>query len=137
METFFARNKRTMSLLLGYVIVLALGFGLGQTVTLYPQRQTAHVSQATTTDSVLNHTTPAPIPQLTPTTTPAQVVVGAEISVILPVAGDCFGKIKGNISGASRVYHVVGQTSYKSVQAELCFKTEKDALTAGFRKSQR
>ncbi len=49
--------------------------------------------------------------------------------------GEC--KIKGNISGKNKIYHVPGGSFYERTQAEVCFATEKEAQSAGFRKSQR
>lgn len=50
---------------------------------------------------------------------------------------DCTGKIKGNISSSSKIYHMPGGSFYKRTQAEACFDTEEQAKAAGFRKSKR
>lgn len=45
--------------------------------------------------------------------------------------------VKGNISGKNKIYHVVGGSFYARVKEEMCFQTEQEAVTAGFRKSLR
>jgi len=46
--------------------------------------------------------------------------------------------IKGNISSkGERIYHVPGGAYYKKTKPEFCFRTEKDAQKAGFRRSKR
>jgi len=46
--------------------------------------------------------------------------------------------IKGNIgSGGSKIYHMPGGAFYERTNPEMCFDTEAEAQTAGFRKSQR
>lgn len=47
--------------------------------------------------------------------------------------GNCNGAIKGNISGRGKIYHLPSDSSYKLTKAEACFKTVKDAESAGFR----
>lgn len=54
-----------------------------------------------------------------------------------PAAGKGECKIKGNISGKNKIYHVPGGSFYERTQAEVCFVTEKEAQSSGFRKSQR
>jgi len=57
------------------------------------------------------------------------------------VAGEntakCEGKIKGNISSSSRIYHMPGGAFYNRTAPEMCFDKESEAQAAGFRKSQR
>ena len=50
---------------------------------------------------------------------------------------NCEGKIKGNISSKTKIYHMPGGAFYKRTVPELCFDTEAEAQAAGFRKSQR
>ena len=50
---------------------------------------------------------------------------------------NCTGKIKGNISSSSKIYHMPGGAFYKRTVPEMCFDTESQAMGAGFRKSQR
>lgn len=50
---------------------------------------------------------------------------------------NCEGKIKGNISSKSKIYHMPGGAFYKRTVPEMCFESEAEAQTAGFRKSQR
>jgi hypothetical protein len=45
--------------------------------------------------------------------------------------------VKGNISSKSKIYHVKGGSFYDRTDAEMCFKTEKEAEAAGFIKSSR
>lgn len=50
-------------------------------------------------------------------------------------ASEC--KIKGNVSGRSKVYHLQGGAFYERTQEEACFNTESEAQSAGFIKSSR
>lgn len=43
--------------------------------------------------------------------------------------------IKGNVSGANKTYHVPGGAFYDRTTAEMCFATELEAQSAGFKKS--
>ncbi len=58
--------------------------------------------------------------------------------VILPVNGDCFGLIKGNVSSSGElIYHVPGGQFYDRTYAEACFRTPEEAEAAGYRRSKR
>ena len=46
-------------------------------------------------------------------------------------------KIKGNISSKSKIYHIPGGAFYERTQEEMCFETEAEAQSAGFKKSSR
>ncbi len=48
----------------------------------------------------------------------------------------CTG-IKGNVSGKTKTYHVPGGSFYARTQEEQCFKTEAEAVAAGFTKAKR
>ncbi len=48
----------------------------------------------------------------------------------------CTG-IKGNISGKTKTYHIPGGSFYARTQEEQCFKTEEEAVAAGFTKAKR
>lgn len=50
---------------------------------------------------------------------------------------NCQGKIKGNVSSTAKIYHMPGGSFYTRTNAEICFNTEAEAKTAGFRKSSR
>lgn len=52
-------------------------------------------------------------------------------------SGNCNGKIKGNQGVNGWIYHVPGGAYYQVTKAEACFKTEKAAQNAGYRKSAR
>lgn len=52
-------------------------------------------------------------------------------------AAECGGRIKGNISSSSKIYHLPGGVFYERTNPEMCFDTEAQAQAAGFRKSQR
>lgn len=49
---------------------------------------------------------------------------------------NCTG-IKGNISGKTKTYHIPGGSFYARTQEEQCFKTEEEAVAAGFTKAKR
>ncbi|NSL50516.1 sunset domain-containing protein [Calidifontibacillus erzurumensis] len=46
-------------------------------------------------------------------------------------------KIKGNISGGEKIYHVPGGAYYEKTEAEEMFCTEAEAIAKGYRKSKR
>ena len=78
--------------------------------------------------SKLNNTANPTAPQ------PAAQIAGATTETADP---NCTGKIKGNISAKSRIYHVPGGAFYNRTVPEMCFNTETEAKAAGFRKSLR
>ena len=46
--------------------------------------------------------------------------------------------LKGNInSKGEKIYHVPGGAYYSKTKPEVCFRTERDAQKAGFRRSMR
>ncbi|CCQ94867.1 Micrococcal nuclease-like nuclease [[Clostridium] ultunense Esp] len=56
----------------------------------------------------------------------------------LYVDGEGRGLIKGNITkDGEKIYHMPGGAFYEETKAEAWFKTEREALEAGFRKSKR
>ncbi len=123
--------QQTIILIVGYLLILALGFGLGEIASIKQTPPKVLVEEAFLP------------PNNSENLTPAQSSPAAETNTKLPLAiisqtGECDGKIKGNIgSGNDRVYHVPNGSFYKRVVAEVCFSTEAEAITAGFRKSSR
>lgn len=60
--------------------------------------------------------------------------VSKELGFAPDTNGECGQKIKGNInSRGQRIYHILGDPSYKMTKAERCFKTTEEAVKAGFR----
>lgn len=74
---------------------------------------------------------PGPEPQPTQTQTPPQPGGG-----VAPVGKNCPSNapIKGNAN--SYIYHMPGQRYYNNTTPEVCFATESDAQTAGYRKAK-
>jgi len=48
---------------------------------------------------------------------------------------NCPIKAKKKKTGGKQLYHLPGDLSYKRIKADLCFKTEEEAQSAGFIKS--
>ena len=68
------------------------------------------------------------------TVTPA-AVAGTSTTTNAVVSKPCI--VKGNISSASKIYHVKGGAFYDRTNPEQCFDTEAEAIAAGYRKSSR
>jgi hypothetical protein len=112
--------QQKIALIIGYVLVAILGFGLG--------RLSAFTFNAPKIEIVEHFTAP----QLDNTQNSGSVQ-----SAIVDNPNNCSGQIKGNISSSSRIYHMPGGSFYNRTDAEMCFNTEQEALDAGFRKSLR
>jgi hypothetical protein len=127
-KNFLIARQQTIIILLGYVLVAGLGFGLGQMSGSEQAAPQIRVEQAFLP---LNNT---PEPQSNqsansqnqqPNTQPSQN--SGEL--------DCKGQIKGNISGSNKIYHMPGGSSYNRTKPEACFGTEAEAQAEGFRKA--
>ncbi|MDP3741043.1 MAG: hypothetical protein Q8R08_01810 [bacterium] len=118
-------DEHKLALVAGYVLTAGLFFGLGQYLHR-PDPPEIKIEEPAIDLSKLN-TTPNPAP--------AQQVAGETTDTAYDP--NCEGKIKGNISAKSKIYHMPGGASYKQTIPEMCFDTESAAVAAGFRKSLR
>ncbi len=124
-------NKDKIILGACFILVFVVGFGTGNyergirrdavkpqiNYTTQTAKKPAAPGANTETGTVLGTQTKATAASSTPT-------------------GSCI--VKGNIStGGRKIYHVQGGAFYKIVKPEQCFKTEAEALAAGFVKSGR
>lgn len=121
LKNFFKNNQQTLALVVGYIIVAGLAFGVGRfAVPKIPAWQPEVQSAATVPDNY------------TPNVSGAQTTKDA-----VPPLGavNCEGKIKGS---SSMIYHLPGGAFYaKTTNPIRCFNTEAEAQAAGFRKSSR
>jgi hypothetical protein len=124
------QNQQKVAVSVGYFLVFALAFGLGRLTTFAGPKPDVRVvpfateQQSNFTSSVEGIQT--------------ENVAGEQNgNSLVPVDGECGGKIKGNIGSSGKIYHVPGGSFYTRTDAEKCFVTEADAVAAGFRKSSR
>ncbi len=122
-------NRDRLMVAAGFVLIFFVGFGAGR----YERgiRRENFQSQR-------NYTTTQP---KKPLAEPGEAAVLGESITNPAVAANtatapCI--VKGNISSTGRkVFHVKGGAFYDRTKAEQCFYTEKEAIAAGFVKSQR
>ncbi len=118
-------NKNKVVLVACFIVVFLVGFGTGR-YERGSRRDTYKPLSNYTTQSIKK-------PQGAPA---AEADVAGVTTTTLPSLINCV--VKGNISAkGKKVYHVVGGAFYKIVKPEQCFKTEAEAVTAGFVKSSR
>jgi hypothetical protein len=116
-KKFLITYQQKIALTIGYILVAILGFGLGQ---------------------ITSFTLDAPKIEIVEQFNAPQVNTTQNTGSVQSSSVDnCEGKIKGNISSSSRIYHMPGGSFYNRTNAEMCFDTEQEAQDAGFRKSQR
>jgi hypothetical protein len=122
-------HQQKIALVIGYCLMAGLAFGLGRISATSQAAPEIKVEEAfvplnNTSEPAGNQSQNGSNPQPTPNPAPTTSVGGTT---------DCAGKIKGNISGSSKVYHKPGGSSYNRTKPEACFNTEAEALAAGFR----
>ena len=129
-------QKPKIFLGVGFVLVFVVGFGAGKfkenkysaTVNIphyYSTNSNTKVPNKQTSKAKIKAT------QKTATGT-----IESNNVPVSPSLARCI--IKGNISSDDRkIYHMSGDAFYKTVHPEECFKTEKEAQAAGFKKSGR
>ena len=113
-----------------FVVVFFVGFGTGRVEggnRRVPKPQINYTTKATEKT----------VAEPAKTETPVTLKAGTDPISVSPTvgAGDC--PIKGNISAKDKVYHLKGGAFYDRTKEEMCFKTEAEAVAAGFRKSSR
>jgi hypothetical protein len=128
---FFKTRQQALVLVVGYVMVTGLAFGLGRISASSHQAPEIRVEQAFAPLNDTPDIKPNQSSSLDSSNTPAPGPAPAQS------AADCAaGQIKGNIGASgSKVYHMPGGSFYNRTKAEACFATEAEAQAAGFRKS--
>jgi len=121
------KNQEKLALIVGYILVAVLAFGLGR-ISKFPKAN--HNLEVLELGNSSNFNS-------NPNIQGAQTINSNSSEVLTPVDGQCGGKIKGNIGSSGKIYHVPGGAFYDRTDAEECFATEADAVTAGFRRSSR
>ncbi|MBI4054239.1 MAG: hypothetical protein HY397_02835 [Candidatus Doudnabacteria bacterium] len=130
---FFENNQREIALAIGYALVFLMAFGLGR---MSVTRTTPPEIRIEEPESNLNQNDNAKVQGTQSQGTPAALQPAVE--TVAPARQEnCVGKIKGNIGQSGKIYHLPGGASYKQTIPELCFETEAEAQSAGFRKSVR
>ncbi len=119
LKNFINNYQVQIVLVLGYILVAGLGFGLGR-FSIHPiTAPKIKVEQAANLPA--NYT-----PNVAGTQTPPAAAVSSQ---------NCQGKIKGS---SSKIYHLPGGAFYaKTTHPIACFDSEAQARAAGFRKSGR
>ena len=127
-KKFVETHQQKIALAIGYLLVAGLFFGLGRfSIKSDPPEITI---DEPTIDLTQIHN------NLNGLASQSQ---GADSHIAGAATDDlnCEGKIKGNISSSSKIYHMPGGAFYKRTVPEMCFATEAEAKAAGLRKSQR
>lgn len=115
-------HQLKLALIVGYLLVAALAFGLGQMTVHRQPLPEIRVEQT----SVLPDNYSPNIAGIQSETSPIAATA---------VVGNCQGKIKGS---SSHIYHMPGGAFYdKTTHPAACFDTESQAQAAGYRKSSR
>jgi len=126
---FLRRNQNKLALIVGFILVAGLSFGIGR-FSVISNPPDVVIEEPVLNLSDVNNSQNLPSAQIS-----TQSATGT-------VAGEtydpsCAGKIKGNIGSSGKIYHMPGGAFYERTIPELCFGSETDAQGAGFRKSSR
>jgi hypothetical protein len=121
-------NKQKIVLGVCFILVFFVGFGAGGY-----EREIRRDSYK----PLANYTTPPVKQPLTEGNNQGQVLGEGTTASSTAASANCV--VKGNISTTTgkKIYHVQGGAFYAKVKPEECFKTEAEALAAGFVKSSR
>jgi hypothetical protein len=121
MKDFIKIHQQAIVLCLGYLLVAALGFGLGRISSIQRTAPEIRVEEAFAAPN-----------NYTPNVSGAQTIsTDAQPSSAI----NCAGQIKGS---KSLIYHVPGGAFYDKTTSPIrCFNTEAEAQAAGFRKSSK
>jgi len=112
LKDFLKKHQQTIVLVIGYVLVASLGFGLGRFSAKNVSAPEIKIEQS------LN-----PPTNYTPNVASTQTIQ------------ECAGKIKGS---SSKIYHLPGGAFYdKTTHPVACFGSEAEAQAAGYRKSSK
>lgn len=129
MLNFLKIHQQKIAIIIGYLLVFALAFGLGR-ITIYASQKPELKIEEPAAPPTLNNSA-----EIKGTQTQSTAILEKKVENLAP--GDCGGKIKGNISSSGKVFHVPGGAFYNRTSAEMCFNTAAEAEAAGFRKSLR
>lgn len=132
MHRFFSwvnTHQQKVALIIGYILVATLFYTLG---TNHPKQNPPQITveEPMIDVSTLNNTENVPVSQSSTDSQESSENIAGETL-------DCTGMIKGNISSSGKIYHIPGGAFYNRTIPELCFTTEAEAQSAGFRKSMR
>lgn len=128
MREFLLKNQQKIAIIIGYTMVFLLALGIGRITVYMPSPPEIKIEEPQNAPQQ-NNSASVEGAQSVNTASPKQNGAGGALN--------CEGKIKGNISSASKIYHVPGGAFYKNTTPEMCFDTEAQAQAAGFRKSKR
>ncbi len=109
--------------IIGVALIVAFvsGYGTQWVDGAAAPRQLIYTTNKSQTPLIETKPTPEAVPAATKTVAPSS---------------EC--KIKGNLgSGGKKTFHVPGGSFYDRTNAEICFNTEQEAISAGFIKSSR
>jgi hypothetical protein len=118
-------HQDKLTVLTGFILIASLSFALG---TMAPKKK--HAPGITIEEAFMPINNSAKIPE-------AQCASVEQTNVQTPAitAEFCHGKIKGNISSkGEKTYHLPQGSYYARTKAEVCFDTEDQATSQGFRK---
>ena len=120
-------NKNKVVIAFGFVLIFIVGFGTGryERGIRRDSYKPNYTTQAAKKPAVLGAQTDA-----------AGQAMAADTTTTTAKSASCI--IKGNISAAGKkIYHIKGGAFYDRVKPEQCFKTQAEAIAAGFVKSSR
>jgi hypothetical protein len=124
LKNFIKTYQVQIVLVIGYILVAGLGFGLGR----------FSVHQIVAPEIKVEQAANPPV-NYTPNVAAIQTQVAVQTTAATISAQNCAGKIKGS---SSKIYHLPGGAFYdKTTHPVACFDTEAQARAAGFRKSAR
>lgn len=125
-------NKNKAAIIAGFVVVFLVGYGVGS------YEKTRRNKPSLLNKYNTNQSLKAKTSEQQETTADNKVLGTASSSTESLITSGTECVVKGNISSSGgKIYHVQGGAFYKTVKPEQCFKTETEAVTAGFRKSGR
>ncbi|OGE76682.1 MAG: hypothetical protein A3C85_04155 [Candidatus Doudnabacteria bacterium RIFCSPHIGHO2_02_FULL_48_21] len=121
-------SEQKIALVIGYLLTAGLFFGLGQFYN-NPKPPEITIEEPAIDLTKINDTLNTAVSQ--------SLNENGQVAGASTDSADCTGKIKGNISSNSKIYHMPGGSFYNRTVPEMCFDSEAEARAAGFRKSQR
>ena len=110
-KQFIKTQQQVIVLIVGYVLVAVIGFGLGRLGRIQIKSPEIKLEDTGTT---INNYTP-------------------NMSGLQSETRSAGCKIKATTS--SRIYHLPGQAGYDKLSGQTCFATEEQAQAAGYRKA--
>jgi micrococcal nuclease len=121
-KDFIKSHQQAIVLVIGYLLVASLGFGLGNLSAFGHEPPTILVEEVFTPQGNYNSNISSTQTQVQPNNSVRSAI-------------NCDGRIKGS---SSMIYHMPGGSFYdRTTKPIRCFDTEAEAAAAGFRKSSR